>query len=154
MRTALLATLVAVTPFAAASTANAARPEATAFVVHTTFDDLPDDVSGVTGLLAPDCVGGTVSDTWYRAAPSDESWPTASGIAALGVGKVMTCVGGELALRLNVVLDLETNETSGVWTVAGGTGIYAGAHGHGSISGFPFPDGIDDTFTGVVQLAG
>jgi hypothetical protein len=153
MRTALLATLAAVTPFVVASTADAARPEATSFVMHTTFDDVPDQVFDVTGALAPGCVAGTAVDTWFRAAPSDEFWPTPSGIAALGVGKVMTCEGGQLALRLNVVLDLETNETSGVWTVAGGTGIYAGAHGHGTISGSPFPDGIDDTFTGVVQLA-
>jgi hypothetical protein len=131
--------------------ADAAAPQPVTLVVSTTFDDLADEVIAATGPLADDCATGTMDDTFFHAGPSDATWPTVSGSARLQVGKVLHCTSGDIELRLVVRLDLTTQTTAGRWVATGGTGAYARVSGSGVIVGTPFPDGIEDAYSGQIH---
>jgi hypothetical protein len=65
---------------------------------------------------------------------------------------------GTFTLRLQAQVKPCSETTSGVWSVAGGTGAYENLRGTGSLVGTYFPgdacsaEGIDDHLTGVVRI--
>ena len=133
-----------------AQPASAAPPQQVSIVVATTFDDLPDDITSVSGALGATCTGGITTDTFFHAAPNVDKWTTNSGKAQLRVGKVFHCAGGEFSAALTVTLDFDSQETTGTWVITTGTGDFAQLRGHGAISGVPVDGGIEDSYTGVV----
>jgi hypothetical protein len=130
---------------------SATPPVDVSLVVETTFDDEPDAITFAGGAAAPDCVDGTVEDTFFRATPSFESFPPKSDHANLRVGKVFHCSGGDVFVTLNVTLDFNDLITAGRWVITGGTGDYARLHGTGSLVGTPFEGGVEDSYFGKVH---
>jgi hypothetical protein len=67
--------------------------------------------------------------------------------------KILTCDDGSGTLTINV--DAATangaDHDQGGWSVASGTGDYAGASGGGNIVGDYYQDGILDHYTGVLR---
>jgi hypothetical protein len=152
MRRALLLGLGATAVVVCSPTRVSATPPVdVSLVVATTFDDEPDAITFAGGAAAPDCVDGTVEDTFSKATPSFESFPPKSDHAHLTVGKVFHCSGGDVSVTLNVTLDFNDFTTEGRWVVTGGTGDYARLHGTGSIVGTPFEGGIEDSYFGKVH---
>lgn len=78
--------------------------------------------------------------------------------------KVVDCGGSDsFTLTFRATSSACSSTDSGRWKVIGGTGIFAGAKGHGSLVGtytlgegpgtFCDNDGIDDHYTGKIKLA-
>lgn len=79
--------------------------------------------------------------------------------------KVIDCGGGNsFTLTFRATASGCSSTDSGIWKLVGGTGIFLGAKGHGSLVGtytlgggpgtFCDNDGIDDHYTGKIKLAG
>lgn len=152
MRTLVLTTASTLALAALGSTTVGAEPPGpVSLVVSTTFDNQPDEVISIDGVLAEDCATGTTDDTYFHAGPPDVMWPTPSGSATLQVGKVLHCASGDIDIRLVVRLDLMTQTTSGRWVAVGGTGAYEHVSGGGTITGSPFDGGIDDAYEGQLH---
>ena len=141
---ALFAVALSAAPVGAVTTADATID------VHSTFDGSGGTFTTDSALL---CASGTTSDSTLVA----------------GNGRAITfhnlktfdCADGSgtFTLRLQAQLKPCSPNTSGVWSVAGGTGTYEGLRGTGSLVGTYFPGdscdavGIDDHLTGVVRIA-
>ena len=93
------------------------------------------------------CPTGTVDDLVV-----DVSGPLGGTFAILNVLKRFYCAGSgdSFDVKLVVILDLTTNETTARWNVVGGTGDYTHLHGNGSLIGTPIDPGnsILDVYDG------
>ena len=95
------------------------------------------------------CATGTVDDVSV-----DVSGSPSGSFRILKVLKRFNCDdGGTFDVKLNVRLDLTTNETTARWKIVGGTGDYAGLGGNGSLVGTPIVPGtsIHDVYDGSVH---
>ena len=117
--------------------------------VHSTFDGAPGTFTADSDLL---CDSGTTTDSTLIA----------------GNGRAITfhnlktfdCAddSGTFTLRLEAKVMPCSSTTTGVWSVAGGTGDYEDLRGTGSLIGSYFPndacdaEGIDDQLVGTVRL--
>ena len=133
----------------AAGPVGAATDAATTIDVRSYFDGSGGTFTADSDLL---CASGTTTDSTLIA----------------GNGRAITfhnlktfeCADGTgtFTLRLQAQVKPCSETTSGVWSVAGGTGAYADLRGTGSLVGTYFPsdacsaEGIDDHLTGVVRI--
>jgi hypothetical protein len=129
--------------------ASAATAATATIEVHTSFEAGAGTFSADSDLL---CASGTTTDSTLIA----------------GNGRAITfhnlktfhCADGSgtFTLRLQAQVKPCNSTTSGVWSVAGGTGAYEDLSGAGSLVGTYFPgdacsaEGIDDVLTGVVRV--
>lgn len=69
------------------------------------------------------------------------------------LSKTLTCDDGSgtFTIRVNAATVFGSPTDQGGWSVAGGTGDYAGLKGGGNLVGTYVPDGIIDVYRGVVQ---
>ena len=140
---ALVALALSAAPVGAVTTAEAT------IEVHTGFEDGGGTFTAESDLL---CASGTTSDATLIAGNG----------RAITFHNLKTFVcddgTGTFTLRLEAQVKPCSATTFGVWSVAGGTGDYAGLRGSGSVVGTYFPndacdaEGIDDLLTGVVRI--
>lgn len=68
------------------------------------------------------------------------------------IDKTFHCAGSSdtFSLRLHVILNMDTGDTTANWKVISSTGSLAGLKGHGTLVGTPFAQGesITDVYTG------
>jgi hypothetical protein len=81
-----------------------------------------------------------------------DAYPTGGGALVFHVHRTFVCDadGGSLTIDLAATTSALFDGTSGGWTVVGGTGPYAGAHGGGQIIGVNSDTGIVDTYSGTI----
>ena len=95
------------------------------------------------------CAAGTVVDVSVTS--NDPSGP----FQILQVLKRFTCGDGSgtFDIKMVVKLDLATHDTTARWQIAGGTGVYAGLKGQGSLIGMSIVPGISiqDSYDGKVH---
>ena len=117
--------------------------------VHSLFEDGGGTFTTDGDLLCP---SGTTSD---------ETIVAGNGRAITFHNlKTFTCADGSgtFTLRLQAQVKPCNANTSGVWSVAGGTGRYETLRGSGTLVGTYFPNdacdavGIDDQLTGVLRI--
>ena len=134
---ALTATLAAV---AAAAPVSAAAPMGVEIVSPMTFAPPGEFNFGTFEASGPAvdegliCESGDVNDTGIILAGGQSR----VGKLQIPVYKTFTCPDGELFIRIQVHLDLETFTETFRWVVLGGTGAYANVRGSGS--GFSFSE--------------
>jgi hypothetical protein len=92
------------------------------------------DASGAAVDAGLICESGDVNDTGIILAGEQSR----SGKIQIPVYKTFTCPDGELFIRIQVHLDLETFTETFTWVVLGGTGAYANVQGGGT--GYSFSD--------------
>jgi len=143
---ALTATLAAV---AAAAPVSAAAPKGVEIVSPMTFAPPGEFNFGTFEASGPAvdagliCESGDVNDTGIILAGGQSR----VGKLQIPVYKTFTCPDGELFIRIQVHLDLNTFTETFSWVVLGGTGAYS--HVHGSGDGFSFSE---DPNTGNVNV--
>jgi len=128
---------------AAAAPASAAAPKAVEIVSPMTFAPPGEFNFGTFEASGPAveegliCDSGEVNDTGIILAGEQSR----VGKIQIPVWKTFSCPDGELYIRIQVHLDLETFTETFSWVVLGGTGAYANVHGGGD--GFSFSDNPD-----------
>jgi hypothetical protein len=128
---------------AAAAPASAAAPKAVEIVSPMTFAPPGEFNSGTFEASGPAveegliCESGEVNDTGIILAGEQSR----VGKIQIPVWKTFSCPNGDLYIRIQVHLDLETFTETFTWVVLGGTGAYANVHGGGD--GFSFSDNPD-----------
>ena len=133
----------------AAAPVSAAAPKAVEIVSPMTFAPPGEFNFGTFEASGPAvdagliCEAGDVNDTGIILAGGQSR----SGKIQIPVYKTFTCPDGELFIRIQVHLDLETFTETFSWVVLGGTGAYANVRGHGD--GFSFSE---DPNTGNVNV--
>ena len=135
--------LAAVLAAFAAAPASAAAPKAVEIVSPMTFAPPGEFNFGTFEASGPAvddgliCESGDVNDTGIMIAGGQSR----AGKIQIPVYKTFTCPDGELFIRIQVHLDLETFTETFSWVVLGGTGAYADVRGSGR--GFSFSQNPD-----------
>lgn len=157
LRALVVAATAVGTMAAGAAPATAAPPTAVDFTVD---ESLPLGTPGdLISSDVPGCAAGAATVATPTATRTD-SGP----IAQFQGTKIFDCGGGNTFTLTFRVASSECSETdSGTWKLVGGTGVFAGAKGHGSLVGtytlgagigtFCDNDGILDHYTGKLKLA-
>jgi hypothetical protein len=128
---------------AAAAPASAAAPKAVEIVSPMTFAPPGEFNFGTFEASGPAveegliCESGEVNDTGIILAGEQSR----VGKIQIPVWKTFSCPDGDLYIRIQVHLDLETFTETFTWVVLGGTGAYANVRGGGD--GFSFSDNPD-----------
>ena len=139
-RVIVLVLAAAMAAVAAAAPVSAAAPKAVEIVSPMTFAPPGEFNFGTFEASGPAvdagliCASGDVNDTGIILAGEQSR----RGRIQIPVWKTFTCPDGELYIRIQVHLDLETFTETFSWVVLGGTGAYADVPGGGS--GFSFSD--------------
>ena len=121
--------------------ADAAPKAEFAVVVHTTFDDVPDEFEDGT---LDGCETGTVETI-------------TQGLAGTPWGghftgwKVFECAGSEGGFTVSLSANFGADGSAGTWTVISSWGTQSGLRGRGTLVGEPVSGGIDDFYTGWVS---
>lgn len=98
------------------------------------------------------CPTGTAEDIYGNA-----SGPPDGDFRVIYIVKHFHCADGSgtFVIKMSVMLDLITGTTTARWHFAGGSGVYGGLRGTGTLTGTPSgPDTIFDVYDGSAQLIG
>jgi len=109
------------------------------------------DVNNVTGIESFTTTGGALCPSGTATTDFDHF----GGGAVAGsfhLTKTLDCVdgSGSFTIKVNAATVFGSPTDRGGWSVAGGTGTYAGLHGGGNLVGTYVPTGIIDVYTGAV----
>lgn len=135
-----------------ASVVAAAPPLDLHIVVPEEIGTGPDPFTATGGAVTAGkvCAAGTVVDINV-----DVMNPDNTTTRTLHVVKRFTCAGSTdtFDIQMVVKLDLSTGNTTANWKIVGGTGLYAGLKGHGSLVGTPISPGtsILDVYDGKAK---
>lgn len=66
--------------------------------------------------------------------------------------RVFECDSGIGSVTVNLSARFGEGGSVGTWSIASGSGAFAGVHGAGKLVGVPHPDGIQDNYTGTVTI--
>ena len=138
-----LVTLAATLGMASGVAASSPQP-----VTITVVDTGPADPFTASG--GPICSAGNLSNVSVQFVGSQSG-----SHARILIVKRFVCPDGTFDILLRVVLDFETGDTVGTWSVIDGTEAYASLHGAGSLTGDkegPEAQSILDTYSGGMHL--
>ena len=131
---ATLAALAAAAPVSAAAPTGVEIVSPMTFAPPGEFNFGTFEASGAAADAGLICESGDVNDTGIILAGEQSR----VGKIQIPVYKTFSCPDGELFIRIQVHLDLETFTETFRWVVLGGTGAYANVRGSGS--GFSFSE--------------